>query len=723
MNQHLITVLLFMTLALPGPQTLRADPQYPFQNPSLPLEERVNNIVSLMTLTEKVNFLTQRPGVPRLGIGTVGWIEGMHGVALGSVGNWGGRSPISTTVFPQSIGLAETWDPAALRQAGGVEGYEARYIVQSPKYGRGGLVVRAPNADLGRDPRWGRTEECYGEDPFFNGTMVVGYVKGLQGDDPKYWLSAALLKHFFANSNEKGREGSSSDFDEQLFYDYYSVAFRMGFQEGGARCFMASYNAWNQVPCTVQPMIKQAAEKMWGVDGIISTDAGSLPNLVSRHHYFTNAVEAAAACVKAGVNQFLDNQRPGVNGALSNNLLTEAEIDDVIKGSLRTFIRLGVLDPTNMVPYDKIGAAGEPEPWTTEKNQAIVRRVTQESIVLLKNSQNLLPLNPSKLKSIAVIGPRANDVLFDWYSGSAPYKVTPFEGIKAKAGPGVLVTCATNNSNGEAVNLANWADVAIVCVGNHPLGGYGTRWAQVSSSSEGREARDRESLTLEDEELIKQVMAVNPRTIVVLISSFPYAINWTQENVPAIVHLSQGSQELGHALADVLFGDYNPAGRLVQTWPKSLDQLPPMMDYDIRHGRTYMYSKNEPLYPFGYGLSYTTFRYFNLKTSSSKLPRDGSITVSVNVRNTGDRAGDEVVQLYVKHLQTFVPRPIKELKGFQRVALRPGEMKTVKLVLPAKSLAFWDTAAHAFVVEPDQLELSVGGSSAADLLKTTLTVR
>jgi beta-glucosidase len=265
--------------------------------------------------------------------------------------------------------------------------------------------------------------------------------------------------------------------------------------------------------------------------------------------------------------------------------------------------------------------------------------------------------------------------------------------------------------------------VAIVCVGNHPLGGYGTRWAQVSSPSEGREARDRESLTLEDEELIKQVLAVNPRTIVVLISSFPYAINWTQEHVPAIVHLSQSSQELGHALADVLFGDYNPAGRLVQTWPKSIDQLPPMMDYDIRHGRTYMYSKSEPLYPFGYGLSYTTFRYSSLKTSSSKLPRHGSITVSVNVRNTGDRAGDEVVQLYVKHPQSFVPRPIKELKGFQRVRLQPGEMKTVKLVLPAKSLAYWDTATHAFVVEPDKLELRVGGSSAADLLKTTLTVQ
>ena len=704
--------------------SLRAQDQYPFQNPALPEEERVNNIVSRMTIQEKVAFLTQRPGVPRLGIPTVGWVEGLHGVAMGQPGNWGtmggGRQPVRTTTFPQSIGLGETWDPGVLRQAGSVEGYEARYLVQSPKYRRGGLVVRAPNADLGRDPRWGRTEECFGEDQFFNGTLAIAYVRGLQGDNPKYWLCASLLKHFFANSNENGRTGSSSDFNEALFYDYYSVPFRMAFQEGGARCFMASYNAWNEVPCTVQPAINDIAIKLWGVDGIISTDAGSLGNLVSRHHYFTNNTEASAACVKAGINQFLDNPyRAGVNAALAENTLSEADIDRVMKGTLRIFLRLGVLDPTNMSPYARIGTGDEPEPWTAEKNKAIVRQATRESIVLLKNAQSLLPLDKKKIKSIAVVGPRADAVLFDWYSSQPPYAVSPLEGIKEKVGTNVTVSCVTNNNGGEAVKLAQAAEVAIVCVGNNP----GGAWARVAEPSEGRESIDRKAINLEQEELIQQVLAVNPKTVVVLISSYPYAINWTQEHVPAIVHLSQNSQELGRALADVLFGDYNPAGRLVQTWPKSLEQVPSMMDYDIRHGRTYMYFKGTPLYPFGFGLSYTKFKYSNLKTSASTLSQDGAITVMVDVQNSGKIAGDEVVQLYVKHPGPGLPQPTEELKGFKRVSLKPGERKTVEIALPAKSLMSWNMDRHAFELEPGKLELRAGASSADIRLRKTITVR
>ena len=254
-----------------------------------------------MTLEEKLAFLSQHPGVPRLGIKSMGHAEGLHGLDQGGPSNWAPKPPYLTTIFPQAIGMAETWDTDVMHQAGAVEGYEARYLFQSTNYHHGSLVMRAPNADLGRDPRWGRFEECYGEDPFFNGTMAVAFIKGLQGDHPKYWQTASLLKHFFANSNEDGREGSSSDFDEQLFREYYSVPFRMGFEEGGARCFMASYNAWNRIPCTVQPVIKDVAIKEWGVDGIICTDGGSLRYLVSRHHYYATTNEAAAACVKAGI--------------------------------------------------------------------------------------------------------------------------------------------------------------------------------------------------------------------------------------------------------------------------------------------------------------------------------------------------------------------------------------------------------------------------------------
>jgi beta-glucosidase len=705
--------------------TLRvwAQTQYPFQDPNLPIEERVNNIVSLMTLDEKIGFLSSRPGLARLGVRSMGHCEGLHGMAQGGPSNWGRRNPAPTTIFPQAYGMGETWDTELMRQAGALEGYEVRYMVQSEKYSRGALIVRAPNADLGRDPRWGRTEECYGEDPFFNGTMAVAFIKGLQGDHPKYWLTASLLKHFLANSNEDDRTATSSDFDERLFYEYYSVPFRMGFQEGGARCYMTAYNLVNKIPCTVHPVIQEVTVKRWGVDGIICTDAGAFANLTGRQGYYANSTEAGAGAIKAGINQFLDrNYRSPVTTALEEGSLTEAELDQVIRGTLRVFIRLGLLDPPDKVPYASIGSAGELEPWTTDKHKALARLVAQKSIVLLKSSENLLPLDKTKLKSIALIGPLADKVLLDWYSGTSPYAVTPLDGIKAKVGPNATVNCATSNDNGEAEKLAKEADVAIVCVGNNPIGVPGGAWGKVSVPSEGREALDRKAINLEQEELVKQVLAANPKTIVVLISSFPYAINWTQEHVLAILHMTHNSQEHGNALADVLFGDYNPAGRLVQTWPKSLDQLPPMLDYDIRKGRTYMYFKGQPLYPFGYGLSYTTFEYSSLKTTAPSLSKDGSITVSVDVQNTGKRAGEEVVQLYVKHLNSAVERPIRELRGFKRVALQPGERKTVELVLLAKSLAYWDESKRAFVVEAGTVELQVGSSSADIHLKRTVSV-
>jgi beta-glucosidase len=423
--------------------------------------------------------------------------------------------------------------------------------------------------------------------------------------------------------------------------------------------------------------------------------------LVTGHHFSPDLEHAAAASVKAGINQFLDRYPDAVRGALKKGLLSEADIEKVIKGNFRVMIRLGLLDPPSLVPYSSIGA-GE-DPWLTEKHRALARLVTQKSIVLLKNSKSLLPLDKRAVKSIAVIGPRANEVLLDWYSGTPPYTVTPLQGIKSKVGPGVAVKSVSNNDRGEAVKIAASSDIAIVCVGNHPTGGDNARWKEVSVPSEGREAVDRKSIMLEQEELIKQVFQANPKTIVVLISSFPYAINWTQESVPAIVHMTHNSQEEGNALADVVFGDYNPGGRLVQTWPRSLDQLPPLMDYDIRNGRTYMYFKGEPLYPFGYGLSYTTFAYSKLRMSSNSLSTKGSISVSVDVKNTGARAGEEVVQMYVSYPNSSVPRPTKELKGFKRVALQPGQTKRVTIELKASQLAYWDSSRKTFVIEGDKI--------------------
>jgi len=710
-----------MALALP---LARAQYQYPFQNPDLPPEERVNNIVSLLTLDEKIACLGTNPSVPRLGIQATGHSEGLHGLALGGPGGWGRPTPIPTTQFAQEIGMGETWDPALIRVAGGVEGYEARYIAQSEKTHRGGLVMRAPNADLGRDPRWGRTEETFGEDPFFNGTMVVAMVKGLQGDDPKYWLTASLMKHFLANSNEDGRGGSSSDFDERLLREYYSVPFRMGVIEGGSRAYMAAYNAWNHIPMTVHPILRDITMKEWGVDGIICTDAGSLRNMVNPqfHNYYKTPAEGAAGSIKAGINQFLESPmtyRPATKEALEKGLLTEKDIDDVIKGEFRVMIKLGLLDPPERVKYAAI--KGEDEVWKRPEHKEIARRVAEESVVLLKNANTFLPLQKDTVKSIAVLGPLADVVALDWYSGTPGYTVTPLDGIRQAVGSVIAVNTAPKDDMAATLKTARESDVAVVFVGNHPTCDAG--WARCPTPSDGKEAIDRKAIDLAQEEIVKQVYAVNPRTVVVLLASFPIAINWSQQNVPAILHITHNAQEEGTAIAEALFGTINPSGRLVQTWPKSLDQVPPMMDYDIRHGRTYMYFKGEPLYPFGYGLSYTTFKYSNLRSTASTLPAGGEIAIRVDITNTGKRAGAEVVQLYAKHLGSQVPRPAKELKGFQRIRLKPGETRTVELPLKAESLAYWDTETHRWKLEADRVQLMVGGSSADTRLDTTVSLR
>jgi beta-glucosidase len=627
-----------------------------------------------------------------------------------------------TTQFPQSHGLGQTWDPELLRQAAAEEAYETRWAYD--KYHKGGLVVRAPNADLSRDPRWGRTEESYGEDPFLVGTLATAYTEGLQGNDPKLWMTSSLLKHFLANSNEDGRAGSSSDFDNRLFYEYYSVPFRMAIEEGHANAMMTSYNSWNKVPMGANPVLHDVVMKDWGFDGIICTDAGALGNMMHASHTYNTMAEAAAAAIHAGINQFLENATPSVQEALNQGLIHENDIDKNLRGVFRVMIRLGMLEPAGSDVYAHIGfdpqVKGVDDPWLWEKNKALARKVTDESIVLLKNEGHLLPLDAKQVKSIAVIGPLADKVALDWYSGTPPYTVTPVAGIRERVGATVAVQMSTGSDLAEAAALAKQADVAIVIIGNHPTCDAG--WAKCPLPSDGKEAIDRKTLTLAQEDIAKAVLAANPKTIVVLQASFPFTTTWTQEHVPAILEMTHNSEEQGNGLADVLFGDYNPAGRLSQTWVASEQDLPPMMDYDLRHGRTYLYLKQKPLYAFGYGLSYTTFAYSNLKVSLPKLKQDGTEMVSVDVKNTGSRAGDEVVQLYVSHQGSAVARPIEELKGFERVNLKPGEMRTVTMKLPASALAYWDDGSKKMVVEADRVQVSVGGSSDKLPLHTVVQV-
>lgn len=705
---------------------------YPFDNPTLSVEQRIDNLLSLMTVDEKIDCLGTDTGVPRLGVPNIGNSEGIHGVVQREPRP--GREPITTTQFPQPPGMGASWDPALVREAAGVEGYEARFISQTAKYNRQILMLWGPQSDLARDPRWGRSEEVYGEDPFFNGTMAVAFSRGLEGDDPKYWQASPLLKHFLANENETDRNSSSSNFDERLFWEYYSVPFRMAFLDGGAKAVMASYNAWNGTAMAVNPVLRSIVIDKWGAD-VISSDGGAVTLLVNPRHIFANQEAAVVACIKSGINQFLDRYNDEAHAALKDGSLTEADIDGALRRKFRIEIKLGLLDPPQMVPYTSI--KDSPLPWDSDHNRAVSQKLALESVVLLKNKDNFLPLDKNKIKSIAVIGALADVVHWDWYGGTPPYAITPLKGIENEAGPNVKVNFAaydTPDGEDAALKAAQESYVAVVVIGNNPTcGDQAHAWYSTPAEgggitlpctvpSDGREGRDRESMDLAQEQIVKQVMIKNPRTVVMLIASFPFTINWSEANAPAILTMAHASQDEGTALAKVLFGAYNPGGHLVRTWPKSADQLPARMDYDIRDGYTYMYFKGQPLYPFGFGLSYTTFKFSNLRTSSPRLAKDGSVTVSVDVTNTGRRAGDQVVQLYVQHLHSAVSRPAEELEGFARVSVDAGQTRTVTIPLPASRLAYWDQGSQAFRVEPEPVSLMVGDSSADIALKTTVDV-
>ena len=698
----------------------------PFRNPKLPTDQRVADLVSRMTVDEKIDALGTDSGVPRLGVPSFGASEGIHGLQQRGNPQWG-MSQITTTQFPQPPGMGASWDPDMVRQAGWVEGHEARWITQTDTKRRPMLMLWGPQADLERDPRWGRSEEVYGEDPFFNGTMATAFAKGLEGGDPKYWQAAPLLKHFLANSNENGRSNSSSDFDERLFYEFYSVPFRMAFQDAGAKGVMASYNAWNGTPMAINPVLRKVVIGTWGAD-VVSSDGGAVSNLVKWYHRFPTQKDAVVATLKAGINQYLDVYKDQLHEAMKDGSVTQTDLDEALRRKFLITAKLGLLDPPEMVPYSKV--RGGTPPWEGEQDQAISRKMALESLVLLKNAGAELPLDKGALKSIAVIGPLADSVHWDWYGGIPPHAITPLQGIKAAVGPRVTVNYAADNSADAAVQAAKESDVAIVIVGNDPTCGPNMAhdWTDngtkpCADPGDGREGRDRETLTLAQEELVKHVIAANPRTVMVLVSSFPFTINWSEAHVPAILQMAHSSEDEGWAIAEALFGDYNPGGHTIVTWPASMDQLPPMMDYDIRHGRTYMYFRGKPLYPFGYGLSYTSFRMAHLRTSAPTLVRSGKVSVSLDVTNTGKRAGDTVPQLYVHHLGSNVERPPIKLAGFQRVHLEPGQTKTVTMTLKAEQLAYWDTKNQRFMVEHEPVRLMVGDSSANLPLTRTVQVR
>jgi beta-glucosidase len=693
---------------------------YPFMNPCLSLEDRVTSLLGLLTDAEKVSLLTEhQPAISRLKIGAFStFTEGIHGLG------WASQEPaILSTQFPQPSGLGETWDPDVLTQAFAQVGNEARVYFKKYNGTHSSLAIRAPVVDLSRDPRAGRAEESLGEDPYLVGELAKALVRGLQGSNPLALQAAATMKHFFVYNQEEKRGNNNVVLDDRNLREYYLVPFYETIVNAHGQSFMTSYNAVNGVPAVCSPVIKSVVIGEWGFDGMICTDANAMQAAYQSYKYYSSLEDAAAGVVKAGTPVMLSGNAAAMSSAYTDGKLTKADMDAALAGNFRMRFRLGEFDPAAQMPFSTVD--GNSTPWTSDAAKALARLVTQKSIVLLKNDGNLLPLDKTTVKSLAVIGPNADVDISDWYGGKPPYTVTARAGITAAVGTGVNVQYALDNTSGQAVKIATGADAAIVVVGNNPTCGN-TTFGSCTGGYDSKESVDRTYIDLKPEQLtlIQAVFAANPKTIVVDMSSFSQAITWVQDNVPAIVHIAHSSQELGNALADVLFGAYNPAGRTSVTWYKALTDIPAKADYDIRKGRTYMYFQGTPLYPFGFGLSYTTFTYSTLRLSAATLAQGGSVTVSVDVTNSGTVAGDEVVQLYVSYpTTTGVPRPVKQLRGFKRIALAAGETKTVALPLTYDQLGYWDATAKAFAVQPGTVHLMVGGSSVDKRAEADLTVQ
>jgi len=675
-----------------------------YLDPAQPLDKRVEDLVSRMTLEEKaLELYHNNTGIERLKIPAWGgWNQCLHGV-------W---SKQPTTLYPVSIAIAATWDTALVHTVADAISEEARALynigADGPR-GKHGLVYRGPVINISRDPRWGRIQECYGEDPFLTSRIGVAYVKGLNGDDPKYLKVASTLKHFAVNNQERGRQSLSAEVPERMLHEYWLPHFKACVVEGHVQSLMASYNAINGTPnCVNKLLLTDILRGRWGFEGFVVSDLGGIGSYM-RGHMKDKGVkteEAVAKALAAGCDYDDEHYRDAIPEAVRAGSVSEEVVNRALTRVLRVAFRLGAFDPPEMVPYSKIPASVIDSP----EHRELALKTEREAIVVLSNKDGFLPLDKSKIKSVAVIGPMAERPEHGNYFGAKPRCVGAIEGIRNKLGAGVQVSTATGCGVVEAANpveiekaveAAKGADVAFLFLGTN---------GRVEA-----EGRDRESLGLPgaQEQLLKALAKANPKTVVVLMNAGPMSVVWAKDNVPAILEAWYPGEEGGTAIADVLFGDYNPGGRLPYTVYDSIEQIPPMTEYDITKGFTYMYFAGKPQFAFGHGLSYTQFRYSNLRISPKQIPANGKATVNVEVENTGKREGNEVVQLYVHDVECSVKRPVKELRGFERISLKPGEKKTVTFTLLADALAFYDEKTkHDFVVEPGVFDVLVGSSSA-----------
>ena len=759
-----LVVSVFVPVAHMNPQD---GPDY--KNPRLPVDRRVADLLSRMTLEEKVAQLTclwaNRPQVNpqtdfstdrgdfspakaaevmKYGIGQIArqrerkdprnaatfanavqkWLVENTRLGIPAIlhdeilhGNMG----VGSTSFPQPIALATTWDPEFIGKVFTAGALETR--------ARGSQQVLGPNLDLGREPRWGRTEETYGEDPYLTSRMGVAIVRALQGTGPNVDDShvIATAKHFAAHGQpESGTNIAPATFSERTIREYFLPSFKAAVTEAGIMSVMPSYNEVDGVPSHANKwLLQKVLREEWGFDGHIVSDYYAIPQMVDLHHVAADKTAAARLAIEAGVDTELPDPDafPTLIGLVKEGQISEATLNRAVAKNLRAKFLLGLFEN----PYVDVERAVRVT--NSSEHRALAAEAARRSITLLKNDNNLLPLNLSALKSIAVIGPNAAQVHLGGYSDNPQRGISVLQGIKDKAGSKIKVAyaegCKITKEGGdwfadsshlsdpaedqkliaEAVQVAKAADVALLVLG----GNEDTNKEAWADNHLG----DRDSLELigRQNDLVKAVLETGKPTIVLLINSGPLAINYIAEKVPAILEGFYLGQETGVGVADVLFGDYNPAGKLTISFPRSVGQLPLYYNRKPTARRGYLFANKEPLFPFGFGLSYTTFAYSNLNVSPARIGVGGETKVSVTVTNSGKRAGDEVVQLYIRDLVSSVTRPIMELKDFKRISLAPGESKTVEFVITPDKLSFLDLNMKS-VVEPGWFDIMVGTSSA-----------
>jgi beta-glucosidase len=692
--------------------------QYPFQNPALSLDARIDDVVSRLSLDEKIlQMMNDAPAVDRLGIPAYNWwSEGAHGVArFGNV-----------TVFPQPIAMAATFDPALTEKIASAIGDEARAkfnaaVKNNNRTQYGGLTFWAPNINIFRDPRWGRGMETWGEDPFLTGTMGAAFVRGLQGDDPRFLKAAACAKHYAVHS---GPEGKRHVFDAEPskkdFFETYLPAFRMLVQDAHVEAIMCAYNRTYSEPCCGSKyMLTDILRDKWGFRGHIVTDCDAVQDIYESQHLAKDAAEASAMAVKAGVNLNCGNSFKSLKEAVERGLIAEADIDKNLKILFRTRFKLGLLDPQDAVPFNKIGA----EVVNSPKHRQLAYQSALESIVLLKNN-GVLPLK-NTVKQLFLVGPNAADVdvMLGNYNGVSSSIITIMEGLAGKVSQGTrfeyrkgfLLDQDNKNPINYAQYEANGAEVTIVAMGISPLF-EGEEGESLLSSVKS----DRVDLEIPKCQIdfLKKIRENRTKPLIAVITGgSPLNLAEVMNIADAVLFVWYPGEEGGNAIADVILGNASPSGKLPITFPKSVSQLPPYEDYGMK-GRTYRYMEQEPLFPFGFGLSYAKFEFSDIKVDQKEITASGSVHVSATVANKGAVESDEVVQLYLTQQIAGLQCPLYSLKGFTRVHLKAGESTKVDFTLNAEKLMVVNNDGEQMLV-PGKVTITIADAApsqrAADL--------